>query len=115
MTIYTTPLLQKLAAYLRNNWRPIVTQEANVKSRVRYTAAEYVYNNRRDLVEQGVREILGMGPSDTVDFSRPECFQNRTAAIKRVLENMSVRDREDVDAQVDMHRRTGLPAEMQRR
>jgi hypothetical protein len=62
-----------------------------------------------------MREILCLDPSEPVDFSRPECFQNRTAAIKTVLDNMTVRDREDIDAKVDMHRRTGLPVEMQRR
>jgi hypothetical protein len=91
-----------------------MTEAAN-KTAVRFTAAEYIFHHKRDLVDEELREILGLGPSDKIDYARPECFQNRTRAIKRVLDKMTVRDREDVDAKVEDHRRNGLPPEIQRK
>ncbi len=90
-----------------------MTEAAN-KTTVRFTAADYIYSKKRDLVDEEMREILGWGPSDPIDYGRQECFQKRTTAIKRVLENMTVRDREDVDAEVENLIRNGLPPEIQR-
>jgi hypothetical protein len=90
-----------------------MTEAAN-KTTVRFTAADYIYNTKRDLVDEEVREILGWGQSDAIDYARQECFQKRTTAIKKVLEKMTVRDREDVDAEVENLKRNGLPPEIQR-
>jgi hypothetical protein len=114
MYICTTISLQKLTAYFRNNWRPLITEAAN-KTTVRFTAAEYIYHHKPELVEEQLREMLDWDPSKPIDYARPECFQNRTKAIKNVLDNMTVRDREEVEAQVEFLRHTGLPPEMQRR
>ena len=52
---------------------------------------------------------------EEVDYSIPRVFQKRSTAIKNVLENMSVGDREDVVAEVDKFKRTALPSELQKR
>lgn len=100
-----------LAAWLANNWRPTVKQAANVKTRIRFTAGDLIWHEKRELVETELKTMLGL---DTIDFSLPEIFQNRTTAIKRVLDNMSVGERELVDVMVEKYKREGMPAEIQR-
>jgi hypothetical protein len=52
---------------------------------------------------------------EEVDYSISEVFQNRTAAIKQVLNKMTFAEREEVDAKVAIYKNLGLPEDIQRR
>jgi len=51
---------------------------------------------------------------EVVDLADMRCFTARTAACKRVLDNMSVRERALLDAEVESRRNQGNPEAVQR-
>jgi hypothetical protein len=51
---------------------------------------------------------------EEVDFAIPEVFQKRSTAIKQVLDNMSIGEREEVYAMVEHYKLVGLPPDIQR-
>ena len=62
-------------------------------------------------VEEELKEILGVEELDPQD---PRCFQQRNAAAKRVLANMSERDRAAFDDALDVRRKKGNPEAVRR-
>jgi|ERR1700679_2369792 len=103
--------VQTLSAWLANNWRPLVTQEAVTKFSIRISPLEVVWSEYRGLVETELKNMLNI---DTVDFSNPEVFRKRLAAAKIVLNNMNAGEQEEVYAKVEEYKETGLPKERQR-
>lgn len=101
---------------MANNWRPTVSQEAKTKakSQIRFTVNDLIYNKHKDLVKKEVGEMLGIDPN-TVDFGRTTGFQNRTAAIKRILDRMTIGEKEGLAAEVENLKKNGLPQDIQRR
>jgi hypothetical protein len=104
-------LVQKLGAWLTNNWRPNLTQESTTKLRIRYTAIDHIWFYHRGLVEKELKKMLGL---KELDFAKKRVFGQRTAAAKNVFEIMTVGEREEIKATVERYKKTGLPAEIQR-
>ena len=61
-----------------------------------------------------MREILGLEPSDPIDYAKTECFQKLSTVIKLALDSMTTGDHEDIDKQVDILKHMGLPVDIQR-
>lgn len=58
-----------------------------------------IWETHQEAVEEELRQILGVEELDRQD---PRCFQQRNAAAKRVLGNMSERDRSAFDEALDV-------------
>jgi hypothetical protein len=89
----------------------LVTQEAAPKFTIRISPLEVIWSEYKELVEIEIKNMLGI---DTVDFSKPEVFQQRLAAAKKVLNNMNTGQQEDLYAKVENYKQTGLPENRQR-
>lgn len=97
---------------MSNNWRPKVTLEAVAKAWIRCTAIDVIWREHRHDVEVELKDMLNI---EVVDFSKREVFQQRTAAAKRVLMNMSQSQKEDILTKVENYKKMGLPEDIQRR
>jgi hypothetical protein len=49
-----------------------------------------------------------------LDFAKKRVFTIRTAAAKIVYDKMTIGEREEVKAKVEIYKKTGLPEEIQR-
>lgn len=95
---------------MRNNWRPIANvTESNPTVKVR--AIDLVWEIRRDAVEEELKTLLGVEELDNKD---PRYFQQRNAAAKLALDNMSVEERAELDMALETRRAQGNPEQVQR-
>jgi hypothetical protein len=62
-------------------------------------------------VDEQLKEILGVEELDPKD---ERCFQQRTTAAKRVLDNMTELQRSEINGIVEQRRTQGNPANVQR-
>ena len=110
LPLSTKLIVQELAAWIRNNWRPVANiTQSNPHLRVR--AIDLVWEIRTDEVEEELKILLDVEELDNKD---PRCFQQRNAAAKVVLEKMSVEDRAELDQLVETRRAQGNPEHIQR-
>ena len=72
---------------------------------------DVLWDTNRTAVETVMKEMLDV---EEVDLADKRCFTARTAACKRVLDNMSVRERASLDAEVESRRTQGNPEALQR-
>src|ERR1700682_3306958 len=111
---YLTPLivtLKELIAWVRNNWRPEPTTKF-VNPNLKITAINVVWDLHKDLVEEELRNILGV---DRLEDGDPRIFQQQNAVAKRVLLNMDEADRIKVYGLVELRRTQGNPEHIQRK
>ena len=109
-TIIVLHLRQDLAAWVRNNWRPLSTT-SGTKAHLKVTAINLVWELEKEAVEAELMVILGV---ELLDPNDPGYFQQRNAAAKRVLARMTERKRANLNAIV-MHRRSqGHPDNIRR-
>lgn len=102
--------MKELAAWVRNNWRPNVNAtQSNPNMKVR--AINYVWETRRDAVEDELKNLLGV---DELDHKDPRCFQQRNAAAKLALEKMSVEEKAEIELGLETRRAEGNPENVQR-
>ena len=95
---------------MRNNWRPNVNAtQSNPNIRIR--AIDYVWETRREAVEDELKILLGV---DELDPKDPRCFQQRNAAAKLALEKMLVEEKAEVELGLDTRRAEGNPENVQR-
>jgi hypothetical protein len=69
-------------------------------------AIDYVWETRRDAVEEELKILLGV---EELDHRDPRYFQQRNAAAKLALEKMSVEERAEVELDVETRRAEGNP------
>jgi hypothetical protein len=74
-------------------------------------AIDYVWDTRRDAVEEELKTLLGV---EELDFRDPRCFQQRNAAAKLALEKMSVEERAELELDLETRRTEGNPEHLQR-
>lgn len=102
---------KELGAWLSNNWRPTVTQEASRTTTIRCTAIDVISREYADDVQRELKNMLG---EDDFDLAKNVVFEQRTAAAKRVLENMTPAEREKIHDKVKHYKEVGLPSDIQR-
>jgi hypothetical protein len=102
--------IQELACWVRNNWRPYST-DPETKPIIKVNAIDVVWQTQKAAVEDELKKILEVTELASND---PRCFQQRTAAAKRVLENMTERERAAIKATVEERRLQGNPVTIQR-
>jgi hypothetical protein len=73
-------------------------------------AIDYVWETRRDAVEEELKILLGV---EELDHRDPRYFQQRNAAAKLALEKMSVEERIEVELGVETWRAEGNPEHVQ--
>lgn len=93
-----------------NNWRPYSTTKVE-KTSIKVRAIDLVWRTHRENVIREVKDILG---TEEVNVSSVEFFQQRMAACKRVLEKMTIGEREEFDKELELVRSTGHPENIQR-
>jgi hypothetical protein len=94
---------------VRNNWRLNATVIlSNPTKKIR--AIDYVWETRRDAVEEELKALLGV---DELDRSDPQYFQQCYAAAKLALQNMSVEERAKIDLGLETQRAEGNPENIQ--
>ena len=94
---------------MRNNWRPNATVSlSNPTKKIR--AIDYVWETRRDAIEEELKILLGV---DELDQSDPQYFQQRYAATKLALQNMSEEERAEFDVGLETRRTEGNPEKIQ--
>jgi hypothetical protein len=101
---------KELAAWVRNNWRPYSTT-IETKPNIKITAINVVWQTQKAAVEDMIKEILGV---DELDRKDPRYFQQRTAAAKRVLEEMTEQERTAINQIVEERRAEGNPENIRR-
>ena len=74
-------------------------------------AIEFVWETQRDAVEEELRILLGVEELDNRD---PRYFQQRNAAARLALENMSVEERAELDMALEIQRKQGNPEHIRR-
>ena len=78
---------------------------------IKIRAIDYVWETRRDAVEEELKILLGVNELDHKD---PQCFQQRNAAAKLALEKMSVEEKTEVELGVETRRAEGNLENVQR-
>jgi hypothetical protein len=102
--------IQVLACWVRNNWRPYST-DLEIKPLIKVNAIEVVWQTQKAAVEEELKKLLQV---DELASNDPRYFQQRTAAAKRVLDNMTERERTAIYATVEERRLKGNPVTIQR-
>lgn len=95
---------------MRNNWRPNANSNQSIPT-MKMRAIDFVWETRRDLVEEELKTILGV---DVLDRRDPKYFQQRNAAAKLALEKMSVDERAEIELGLETRRTKGNPEKIQR-
>jgi hypothetical protein len=103
-------LLQELAYWIRNNWRPITTTAEQKAVSVKVNPINLVWELHRPAVEERLKTMLGIG---NIDWENRRVFEIRTTACKDVLEGMNPQDRAAFDATLNARRQQGNPVNVQ--
>ena len=94
---------------MRNNWRPNVNAtQSNPMMKIR--AIDYMWETQKEAVEEELKTLLGV---DELDNKDPRYFQQRNAAAKLALLNMSVEERAEVELGLETRRAEGNPQNIQ--
>jgi len=101
--------MQFLASWIANNWRRTVTSNV-IGLNIKVRPIDVVWRTRKEECEVELKKILNV---EELDTSAPEYFQQRMAAAKLVLDGLSVRDREKLEADVVKIREKGHEPEVQ--
>lgn len=96
--------------WVRNNWRPYSTTLES-KPNIKVNAINVVWQTQKGAVEEKIKEILGVTDLDTND---PRYFQQRTAAAKRVLDDMTEQERTAIHLIVEDRKAQGNPDNVKR-
>ena len=80
-----------------------------MKSDVKISYIDVMWWERKDLVEEELRRILG---ADTLDSSTQAYFEQRNAAIKRVYDSLPDSDKHEINNKVEHYRMVGFPMEV---
>ena len=95
---------------MRNNWRPNTNAtQSNPTFQVR--AIDYVWDTRREAVEEELKTLLGVEELDQRD---PQYFQQRNAAARLALEKMSVEEKTEFESGLERRKMEGNPENVQR-
>lgn len=102
---------KKLGGWVANNWRPYSTQkEASHPFKV--SVRKVVSRTRGNEIEEELKNILQV---DQVDYSMPQVFQQRNAALSIVMDRMSTEDRAEMEQVATEWSNQGYPEELRRR
>jgi hypothetical protein len=74
-------------------------------------AIDYMWETQKEAVEEELKTLLGV---DELDHKDPRYFQQRNAAAKLALLNMSVEERAEVELGLETRRAEGNPQNVQR-
>ena len=74
-------------------------------------AIDFVWETRRDAVEEELKMLLGVEELDRRD---PQYFQQRNAAAKLAIEKMSVEEKAEIELALETRRAQGNPENVQR-
>lgn len=95
---------------MRNNWRPYSTNP-EIKPIIKVNTLDVVWHTQKEAVEEELKKILDVTELASND---PRYFQQRTAAAKRVLDNMTERERMAIKGLVEERKLQGNPVNIQR-
>ena len=101
---------KELAAWVRNNWRPYSTT-IETKPNIKISAINVVWQTQKAVVEEKIKEILGV---EELDTRNPGYFQQRMAAAKRVLDEMTEQERTAINQIVEERKAQGNPEHIRR-
>lgn len=79
--------------------------------KIRCTAIDVVSREYAEDVKKVLGSMLGR---EKIDYSQADAWEQRTAACRIVLENMTPAEREKVHEKVKYYKKHGLPSEIQR-
>ena len=105
------PHMQELAAWVRNNWCPYATVHDS-KTNVKINSLNVVWELHTEAAEEELKAILEVEQLNNKD---PGVFQQRNAAAKRVIQNMSERDQAEFFAIVEVRKVNGNPEAIRHR
>ena len=74
-------------------------------------AIDYVWETRRDAVEDELKALLGI---EELDHRDPQYFQQCNAAAKLALQKMLVEERAEIEVGLETQRAEGNPEHVQR-
>jgi len=101
--------MQFLASWIANNWRHTVMSNV-IGLNIKVRPIDVVWRTRKKECEVELKKILNVKELDTL---APEYFQQCMAVAKLVLDGLSVRDREKLEADVVKIREKGHEPEVQ--
>jgi len=101
--------MQFLASWIANNWHCTVTSNV-IGLNIKVRPIDVVWRTREEECEVELKKILNV---EELDTSAPEYFQQRMAVAKLVLDGLSVRDWEKLEADVVKIREKGHEPEVQ--
>ena len=104
-----TDRAQKLAAWIANNWRPRI-RNSEQQTKIRVTILDVIWRSKRAEVLEELKEILDV---ENIDSRTPGFFQKRTTAAKWVLEKLTEKEREELEAEVERIKTSGHEPEIQ--
>lgn len=81
------------------------------KPKLKVNALHVVWQSHKPAVEEQLKELLGV---DELDASHPGYFQQRNTAAKRVLDNMTEQEQEEIGRIVEERRSQGNPDNIRR-
>jgi len=74
-------------------------------------AIDFVWETRREAVEEELKALLGV---DELDIKDRKYFQQRNAAAKLAIENMSVEEKTVMEQELEARKAQGNPENIQR-
>ena len=74
-------------------------------------AIDFVWETRREAVEEELKALLGV---DELDIKDQKYFQQRNAAAKLAIENMSVEEKTVMEQELEARKAQGNPENIQR-
>ena len=92
-----------LAKWVANNWRPYSTQKA-AKGIMRTTYIDVLWRDRKDDVLNEIKRMLSIEAFEKGD---PRIFMQRTAAAKRLYQQMDEIGREEINKLVEKYKEEG--------
>lgn len=98
---------QVLAKWVANNWRPYSTEKA-AKGIMRTTYIDVLWRERKDDVMNELKRMLGVTDFDKGD---QRVFMQRTAAAKRVYEQMNEQEKQEINKLVELYKEEGNDAQ----
>ena len=95
---------------MRNNWRPNTTT-THIKPTMKIQAIDYIWETRKDIVEEELKTLLGVEELDQKDRRH---FEQRNAAAKLAMDKMSVEEKAEMELGLGKRRAEGNLENIQR-
>ena len=95
---------------MRNNWW-LNTTTTHIKPTMKIRAIDYIWETRKDIVEEELKTLLGVEELDRKDRRH---FEQRNAAAKLAMDKMSVEEKAEMELGLEKRRAEGNPENIQR-